>query len=215
MGTDNQQTIPFFSPDRESFLEYDVTKLIYALANPKKRTIGLMTSLPLDGGKSPMRDQATQPWLIMSQIREFFDVRTIDQDVKEIPSDIDVLMVAQPTKMTPEAAYAVDQYALKGGKVLAFIDPVSESAQMQLLQKQGEGRKEFGEVLKGWGVDFNSKKVATDIRHARRVQFGGGEGGEGMVKDFVAWLGLDKTDKIRTTYCRRVSRRSTLPPQEF
>src|SRR6185312_15638553 len=71
-ATDNQQTIPFFSPDRESFLEYDVTKLIYALANPKKRTIGLMTSLPLDGGKSPMRDQATQPWLIMSQIREFF-----------------------------------------------------------------------------------------------------------------------------------------------
>jgi ABC-type uncharacterized transport system involved in gliding motility auxiliary subunit len=193
-ATDNQQTIPFFSPDRESFLEYDVTKLIYALANPKKRTIGLMTSLPLDGGKSPMRDQATQPWLIMSQIREFFDVRTVDQDVKEIPSDIDVLMVAQPTKMTPEAAYAVDQYALKGGKVLAFVDPVSESAQMQLLQKQGEGREEFGEVLKGWGVYFDSKKVATDIRHARRVQFGGGEGGEGTVTDFVAWLGLDKTN---------------------
>ena len=97
-ATDNQQTIPFFSPDRELFLEYDVTKLIYALANPKKRTIGLMTSLPLDGGKSPMRDQATQPWLIMGQIREFFDVRTVDQDVKEIPSDIDVLMVAQPTQ---------------------------------------------------------------------------------------------------------------------
>ena len=192
-ATDNQQTIPFFSPDRESFLEYDVTKLIYALANPKKRTIGLMTSLPLDGGKSPMRDQATQPWLIMSQIREFFDVRTIDQDVKEIPSDIDVLMVAQPTQLKPEAAYAIDQYALKGGKVLAFVDPVSESAQMQLLQKQGDGRKEFEKVLKGWGVDFDSKQVAADIRHARRVQFGGGQGGEGMVTDFVAWLGLDKT----------------------
>src|SRR6185295_18838055 len=139
-------------------------------------------------------DQATQPWLIMSQIREFFDVRTIDQDVKEIPSDIDVLMVAQPTQLKPEAAYAVDQYALKGGKVLAFVDPVSESAQMQLLQKQGKGREEFGEALKGWGVDFDSKKVATDIRHARRVQFGGGEGGEGTVTDFVAWLGLDKTN---------------------
>ena len=192
-ATDNQQTIPFFSPDRESFLEYDVTKLIYALANPKKRTVGLMTSLPLDGGKSPMRDQATQPRLIMEQIRDFFDVRTVDQDVKEIPADIDVLMVAQPTQLTPEAAYAIDQYALKGGKVLAFVDPVSESAQMQLLQKQGDGRKEFDKVLKGWGVDFDSKQVAADIRHARRVQFGGGQGGEGMVTDFVAWLGLDKT----------------------
>ena len=65
---------------------------------------------------------------------------------------------------------------------------------MQLLQKQGDGRKEFAKVLKGWGVDFDSKQVAADIRHARRVQFGGGQGGEGMVTDFVAWLGLDKTD---------------------
>ena len=193
-ATDNQETIPFFSPDRESFLEYDVTKLIYSLANPKKRTIGLMTSLPLDGGKSPMRRQATPPWLIMGQIREFFDVRTIDQNVKTIPSDIDVLMVAQPTKLTADAAYAIDQYALKGGKVLAFIDPTAETAEMQLLQDQGDGRKELAKVLEGWGVKFDPKEVATDIRHARRVQFGGGQGGQGMVTDYVAWLGLDKTD---------------------
>lgn len=192
-ATDNQQTIPYFSPDRESFLEYDVTKLVYSLAHPKKRTVGLMTSLPLDGGKSPMRQQATPPWLIMSQIREFFDVRTIDQNVKSIPSDIDVLMVAQPTKLTPDAAYAIDQYVLKGGKVLALIDPVAESAEMQLLQDQGNGREELAKLLKGWGVNFDHKQVAADIRHARRVQFGGGNGGEPMVTDFVAWLGLDKS----------------------
>jgi ABC-type uncharacterized transport system involved in gliding motility auxiliary subunit len=197
-ATDNQETIPFFSPDRESFLEYDVTKLIYSLANPKKRTIGLMTSLPLDGGKSPMRQQPTQPWLIMSQIREFFDVKTIDQNVKQIPSDIDVLMVAQPTKLTPQAAYAIDQYVLKGGKVLAFIDPVAESAEMQLLQDKGNGREELAKLLKGWGAKFDHEQVAADIRHARRVQLGGGNavGGDGqpIVTDFVAWLGLDKTD---------------------
>ncbi|HVX35066.1 MAG TPA: Gldg family protein, partial [Hyphomicrobium sp.] len=193
-ATDNQEVIPFFSPDRESFLEYDVTKLIYSLANPKKRTIGLMTSLPLDGGKSPMRQQATQPWVIMSQIREFFDVRTLDQNVKQIPSDIDVLMVAQPTKLTPQAAYAIDQYVLKGGKLLAFIDPVAESAEMQLLQDQGNGREELAKLLKGWGVNFDHKQVAADIRHARRVQFGGnGPGNQPMVTDFVAWLGLDKS----------------------
>lgn len=192
-STDSQKIVPFFSPERESFLEYDVTKLIYELANPKKRSVGLMTSLPLDGGKSPMREQPTQPWLIMGQIREFFDVQTVDQDVKEIPSDLDVLMVAQPTKLKPATAYAIDQYALKGGKVLVFIDPSPETAQMQLLQKQGEGRQELAKVLKGWGVDFDAKKVVADIRHARRVQFGGGDGGEGMVTDFVAWLGLDKS----------------------
>ena len=118
-----------------------------------------MTSLPLDGGKSPMRQQPTQPWLIMSQIREFFDVKTIDQNVKQIPSDIDVLMVAQPTKLTPQAAYAIDQYALKGGKVLAFIDPVAESAEMQLLQDKGNGREELAKVLKGWGAKFDHTAV--------------------------------------------------------
>jgi ABC-type uncharacterized transport system involved in gliding motility auxiliary subunit len=195
-ATDNQEVIPFFAPDRESFLEYDVTKLISSLANPKKRTIGLMTSLPLDGGKSPMRDQATPPWLIMSQIREFFDVRTVDQDVKEIPSGLDVLMVAQPTKLTPAAAYAVDQYALKGGKVLIFTDPVSDTAQMQLLKDKGDGEKELTKLLAGWGVKYDGSKVAADVRHARRVQFGGGpqSNGEPMVTDFVAWLGLDKSD---------------------
>jgi ABC-type uncharacterized transport system involved in gliding motility auxiliary subunit len=196
-ATDNQEVIPFFSPDRESFLEYDVTKLIYSLANPKKRTIGLMTSLPLDGGKSPMRQQPTQPWLIMSQIREFFDVRTIDQNVKQIPADIDVLMVAQPTKLTPEAAYAIDPYVLKGGKLLAFIDPVAETAEMQLLQDKGNGREELAKLLKGWGVTFDHNQVAADIRHARRVQFGGGNArgpdNQPMVTDFVAWLGLDKS----------------------
>lgn len=190
-ATDNQDSIPFFAPDRETFLEYDVTKLIFTLANPKKRTIGLMTALPLNGGTSPMRQQPMPPWMIMGQIREFFDVKTVDQDVKEIPSGLDVLMVAQPAKLTPQAAYAIDQYALKGGKVLMFIDPAAESAQLQMMQEPGEGRKHLADVLKGWGVNFDGTKVAADIRNARRVQFGGGAGG--MVTEFVAWLGLDKS----------------------
>ena len=64
------------------------------------------------------------PQMIMEQIRDFFEVKTLAQDVKEIPADIDVLMVAQPDRLTPEAAYAIDQYVLGGGKVLAFVDPV-------------------------------------------------------------------------------------------
>lgn len=188
-STDDQEVIGQLSPDRESFLEYDVTKLVHKLANPKKRRVGIMTSLPLDGGQNPMTQQETPPWMIMSQIREFFDVETIDQAAKEIPARIDVLMVAQPTTLTPEAAYAIDQYALKGGKLLALIDPLAEAAQMELMQKQGEGRAELAKLLKTWGLDFDPKKVAADIRHARRVQFG--QGDQGMVTEYVAWLGLD------------------------
>ncbi len=190
-STDDQEVIGFFSPDRENFVEYDITKLIHALSNPKKRIVGLMTSLPLDGGQNPMTQQQTQPWLIMSQIREFFDVQTVDQAVTEIPSNIDVLLVAQPTTLTPQAAYAIDQYALKGGKLLVLIDPMAEAAQLELLQKQGEGRAELAKLLKTWGVGFDPSKTAADIRHARRVQFGREQG---MVTEYVAWLGLDQSN---------------------
>lgn len=190
-STDDREVIGFFSPDRENFVEYDITKLVHSLSNPKKHLVGLMTSLPLDGGQNPMTQQPTPPWIIMSQIREFFDVEIIDQAAKEIPARIDVLLVAQPTQLTPEAAYAIDQYVLKGGKLLALIDPAAETAQFELMEKQGEGRAELAKLLKSWGLDFDPKKTAADIRYARRVQFG--RGSEGAVTDFVAWLTLDKS----------------------
>lgn len=191
-STDNQQVIGFFNPNRENFVEYDITKLIHGLSNPKKRIVGLMSSLPLDGGQNPMTQQQTPPWMIMGQIREFFDVETLEQNVTEIPARIDVLLVAQPTTLTPQAAYAIDQYTLKGGKLLVLIDPMAEAAQFEMMQKQGEGRAELAKLLKTWGVGFNPKETAADIRHARRVQFG--RGGDGMVTEYVAWLALDKTN---------------------
>ncbi|WP_439542053.1 GldG family protein [Hyphomicrobium sp.] len=191
-ATDDQQVIASLSPDRENFVEYDITKLIHSLSNPKKRLVGLISSLPLDGGENPMTKQPTQPWIIMSQIREFFDVETLDQAVTEIPARIDVLLVAKPTMLTPQAAYAIDQFALKGGKLLVLVDPMAEAAQLELLQKKGEGNEQIAALLKSWGVEFDGKKVAADIRHARRVQFGRGE--EGSVTQYVAWLGLDKSN---------------------
>jgi gliding motility-associatede transport system auxiliary component len=188
-STDNQETIPFFSPSRASFLEYDVTKLVNALANPKKRVVGVITGLPINGGKNPMNQQPTPPWLIMDQLREFFDVRMLDQTLTSVPSDIDVLMIVQPTGLTDKAAYAIDQYVLGGGKALVFADPMPEAAYMQTLGKGGGGMKQLAKLLKSWGVGFVDNKVATDIAHARRVQFG--QTG-GPVTEYVAWLALDK-----------------------
>ncbi|MDX2308506.1 MAG: Gldg family protein [Hyphomicrobium sp.] len=191
-SVDGRETIPFFAADREAFLEYDVTKLIATLANPKKRVVGIMTGLPLDGGEidTPMGKRPEKSWLIMDQIREFFDVRTIPETATTIPADIDVLMIAQPKGLTEAGAYAIDQYALKGGKVVVFIDPLPESAQLAMLQNQGEGRRHLSKVLEGWGVKFDGTEVAADIRNARRVQFGGRDGN--MVTEFVAWLALGK-----------------------
>ena len=198
-STDTDASIPFFTTDREAFLEYDLTKLIYTLANPKKRVVGLMTGLPLDGGMSPMAmmggGRQQPPQMIMEQMREFFDVKTLAQDVKEIPADVEVLMVAQPDKLTPEAAYAIDQYALGGGKVLALVDPVAEMANrgmgpMGMGMPPPPPSPDFIKLLKAWGVDFDPTKAVGDIATARRVQFGGGA--RPTVTEYVAWLGLDR-----------------------
>lgn len=192
-STDGQEIIPFFSPEREAFLEYDVTKLISTLANPKRRVIGLMSGLKLDGAEADMSKglRAQRPWMIMSQLRDLFEIREVAQTVTQIPSGLDVLMVVQPKDLTEEAAYAIDQYALKGGKVLLFLDPVAESGGMAMIQSPGEGRGRMAKVLKAWGLDWEGAKVAADIRHARRVQFGRDAD---SVTEFVAWLGLDKAN---------------------
>ncbi len=136
-----------------------------------------------------MNNQPTPPWLIMDQLREFFDVRMLDQTLASVPSDIDVLMIVQPTGLTPKAAYAIDQYVLGGGKALVFADPMPEAAYMQTIGKGNGGMKQLAKLLKSWGLGYVDDKVATDIAHARRVQFG--QGG-GPVTDYVAWLALDQ-----------------------
>lgn len=192
--TDNVERIDFFAPERERFLEYDLTKLINSLSNPKKKIVALITGLPLEGGPgNPMtRGQPQPPWAILGQIREFFELRTLQQDVKEIPADIDTLMLVQPNGLTPEAALAVDQFALKGGRILAFIDPVPEIARVFSMGRDLPPPSEFAKLLNGWGITIDTAKVAADIAQARRVQFGGGQGQQGSVTEYVVWLSLDK-----------------------
>lgn len=189
-STDDTELIPFLAPDRESFVEYEITKLIHKLSNPEKRRVGIVSSLPLDGAENPMTKQQSPAWAIMNQIREFFDVEMLSGELTEVPDRIDVLLLAQPKTMTPQAAYAVDQYVLKGGKVLALIDPMPEASMIHLLDVKGSGRAELAKLIKAWGLDFDPTKAAADIRHAQRVQFG--RSGEGTVTEYVAWLGLGK-----------------------
>ena len=196
--TDNDANIAFFTTDREAFVEYDITKLIHTLSNPKKRVVGLISGLPVDGGMNPMgammgRPQQQPPQQVMEQIREFFDVKALTQDIKEVPADIDILMIVQPDRMTPEAAYAVDQWTLAGGKVLAFVDPVADLGRqggpMMMMGPSGPSA-DFLKVMKSWGLEFDPTKVAGDIGNARRVQYGGG--GRPVVTEYVGWMAYDK-----------------------
>ncbi len=192
--TDNDAAIEFFSADRERFLEYDLTKLINGLANPKKRVVGLMSGMPIDGGRNPMQPmrQPAPAWTVMDQIREFFDVKPIEQTATEIPGDVDVLMLVQPNAITKDAAYAIDQFVLRGGRVLAFVDPLAETVPPSgpMGMPSLPPGPDVAALLKSWGVAIDMSKLAGDPSMARRVQFGG-QGGRPVVTDYLAWLQID------------------------
>jgi ABC-type uncharacterized transport system involved in gliding motility auxiliary subunit len=195
-STDAEASLPFLAAERERFLEYDVTKLIVKLANQAKSDVGLISGIPIEGspGMPMMGRPPSQPLLILEQIREFFEVKSLPKDLKEIPSDIGVLMLVQPEGLSAEATYAIDQFALAGGKVLAFVDPVPEMQRqggpMMMMGLEPPDLAQFGKLLKAWGVEFDTSKVAADIARARRVQFG--SGARASVTDYVLWLGLDR-----------------------
>jgi ABC-type uncharacterized transport system involved in gliding motility auxiliary subunit len=195
-STDTESNLAFITTDRERFLEYDVTKLIVTLANQTKTGIGLISGIPIEGnpGMPMMGRPPSPPILMLEHIKEFFQLKSIGKDAKEIPSDIGVLMVVQPEGLSPELAYAIDQFALSGGKVLAFVDPVPEMNRqgnpMMMMMQGPPDLTEFDKLLKAWGVAFDTSKVAGDISRARRVQFGNGP--RSSVTEYVLWLGLDK-----------------------
>ena len=130
-STDDLQIIPFFQPEREPFLEYDLTKLIHSLAFPKKPVIGLITDLPLEGDMmAAMQGQPMIPYAVIDQIKPLYEIKDLSTEIDSVPSDVDVLMIAHPQHLSDKTLYAIDQYVLGGGKALVFVDPNSETQQM-------------------------------------------------------------------------------------
>ncbi len=136
-STDDQQIIPFFQPDRERFLEYDLTKLIHSLAFPKKPVIGLVTALPLQGDiMAAMQGRPMVPYVVMDDLSQLYTVKSLSTDFDKVPDDVDVLMIVHPQNLSDKTLYAIDQFVMKGGRALVFVDPdlgnaahASESAQ--------------------------------------------------------------------------------------
>ncbi len=198
-STDDQQIIPFFQPERERLLEYDLTKLIHSLAFPKKPVIGLITDLPLEGDiMAAMQGLPMIPYAVIDQIKALYDIKDLSSDLDVVPSDVDVLVVAHPQHVSDKTLYAIDQYVLKGGKALVFVDPNSETQQMHPSQLNPPGSpldSNLDKLFKSWGVEMEPKMVAGDRRAARRVNAGTAQ--HVVAMDYVAWLSLDQTDLNR------------------
>lgn len=192
-STDDQEVISFFNLEREAFIEYDLTKLVYTLSNPQQPKIGLITSLPVDGGMTPgmggMGGSPTPPWQIMDQMRDFFEVERLDMALEAIGEDIDVLVLAQPDGLTEIAAYTIDQWILSGGKAIVFADPNLESGtptQGGMLAPSDLGTTKT--LLGAWGLILEDDVIAGDIQAAVRVNTSAG--GRPVISDYPAWMNL-------------------------
>lgn len=188
-STDNRMVEAFMSLERERFLEYDLTKMVYSLANPVKQVVGVLTPFPMVGGYDLQQGQRPD-WQVIAALRELFDVRSVNPQSNTIPDDISMLIIAQPVGLSDQLLYAIDQFALEGGKVLVFADPNAEIGRGQVPGIAGGVRDTgFERLLNAWGVALAEGAVVGDIDHGRRVQFGSAS--NPTVVDYVAWLALD------------------------
>jgi ABC-type uncharacterized transport system involved in gliding motility auxiliary subunit len=175
-STDGRSSIPSFQADREEFLEYDVAKLINELGTPKKPVIGLMSSLGLQGQFNPMTGQMGEPWPILTQLQELFSVRTLTSDVDHIDKDVDVLMLVHPKQLPPKTLYAVDQFVMRGGRILLFVDPNSgadtsgQDPSNPLAGAMANHSSDLAPLLSVWGVDYDATKVIGDLERGLEVR---------------------------------------------
>jgi ABC-type uncharacterized transport system involved in gliding motility auxiliary subunit len=128
-STDGHQAIEFFDQRKEEFLEYDIMKLVYQLATPKKPVVAWMSSIPMGDAPSfdPQTGQRRDPPVMYTQAEELFDVKSVPMTATSIDNDVDVLVIVHPKNLTPATQFAIDQYALRGGRILMFVDPFAEA----------------------------------------------------------------------------------------
>ena len=186
-STDDALVIPFFDPEREQYLEYDLTKLIHSLANPEKPTIGLISNLPLRADP----DKEYQPWNIYRELAQFFNLKSLRGEGK-IPEDIDVLLIIHPKTLTDAEQFAIDQFVLRGGKALVLVDPHFETQERDISKgppQVGATGSNLPKLFDAWGVEFSTDKVVGDRTVAQSVTTSMG-GGRAQVTDYLPWLAL-------------------------
>ena len=194
---DDERTIAFFQAERERFLEYDLTKLIYELSNPKRPIMGLMTSLPMEGDPRAMmmaRQQggnAGQPYASDVLLRQTNTVKVVATDAQVIDPDIGVLLVAQAQNLSDATLYAIDQFVMRGGRLMAMVDPWSEaaaSAPSPTGMPATDAHSDLKKLFDTWGIQFDPTQVVGDMTGAWRVRAGGDERVQAV--NYVAWFSI-------------------------
>jgi ABC-type uncharacterized transport system involved in gliding motility auxiliary subunit len=197
---DGHEVIPFFDQGREQYLEYDLTSMIYKLSTPTKPKLGILSVLPLEAGAGGIQQALAgngQPFTLYQQLRDSFDVQMLDTTTDRIPADISTLLIVHPAGLSASTLYAIDQFVLRGGHAVAFVDPLSEvmvQGGNPAIPDQGDRTSStLGPLFRAWGVAYDPTKIVTDADLAQQVQVGG-PNGHPQVVDYIAWLRLSQAN---------------------
>jgi len=178
-----EAAIPLLAESAEPRLEYLLTRMVSEVASEKTVQVGIMSALPVNGSKK---------WSVVSEIKRQYEVQNVEMDADKIPDDIDTLVVIHPADISDTALYALDQFVLRGGRMLAFTDPMSlaaqESANPQMQQYGMPPPKmasDLNQLIRAWGIETPAGKLAADEGVASLLQ---GRGGQAVRN--AAWLSL-------------------------
>lgn len=206
---DEKESIPFLDPNRERLLEYDLSRAITRVGTPDKPVVGIMSPLPVFGMPSNpmmmrMGQQGQQPWVIVNELKSDFNVQRVAMDVDKIDDNIKLLLVIHPRDITDKAQFAIDQFVLRGGKLIAFLDPLpmmDTKEQNEMLGSMPNTGSSLDKLLKAWGLSFDTSKVVADMNF--KMQLGGRNGqpqdapavmaitGEGLNSDDIVTSQID------------------------
>ena len=193
-STDGQMVIPFFQPDKETFLEYDVAKLIHGLSTSSKPVVGIISGLNMEPGFDPATRTPRQGWAVYTSLSELFDLRPISTTGSiSIDKAIATLIVVQPKGLSDDALYAIDQFVLRGGKLAVFVDPNAEldtsgdDPENPQAAMFADRSSDLPKLFKAWGIEYDRTKVLLDAGHALSVQ---AQAGAAPVRH-LAILGMD------------------------
>lgn len=184
-STDDVDVLPVLSPERERFLEYDLTRLVYNLANPEKPVVSLISSLPISG--DPMSQY--RPWAVYEQLQQLFDIRYLGGEIDAIDPASRLVLIVQPQELPARTLYAIDQFVLGGGRAMVFVDPHSEAAAARQQQPgQAPTQSDLQPLMKAWGIEMVPDRIVGDPVAARQVQYP--VNGRPQVLEYLAWLSL-------------------------
>src|SRR5687767_9994187 len=170
---DRKQAIPAISPQRERLLEYDLVRAIARVGSAERPKIGLMAGLPVMGEKfNPFTRQSSEPWVLANELKREFEVKEVPLTAKEIDKDVNVLLLIHPRDPQPQLEYALDQFVLRGGKLIAFVDPYAYFDQAPTMPgvPPQPSSSSLPTLFKAWGLEMDPGKVVSDVR------FGSGGG---------------------------------------